>query len=261
MRYNTLLEVVAAVHVGNQVDLPFSGKGGLFLVAPPGSFKTTITEVANTFGRVCLVSDINVATIVKMKEAIQGGQIKTLAFSDFGKLYKRNPAVGKNLEGHIMAFADEGFRRASFQSQVVATSCARCTIIGAITTGFFDEMIDDWMKSGFYRRFLFARYMVQNGEVVEQAILEERLARFDDSFVPKYPLSMISEKLTQSQRNLIDKITLHYPYKNMALIMLERIYKSLIWKHGTQKATDIILDFAPCLSKDGAMLVLEEVKK
>jgi hypothetical protein len=261
VKYSTLLEIVAAVHIGNYVSTPFGAKAGVFLCAPPGSLKTTITEVANSYSRVCLISDINVATLVKMKEAVQGGQVRTLAFTDYSKLYKRNPAVGKNLEGHIMAFADEGFRRASFQSQTISTSCAKCTIIGAMTSGFFDEKIDEWMSNGFYRRFLFARYSVANPELIEQALLEERLAKLDGAFIPKVPLQPLDFKLTEWQRQLIEKSTLHYPYKNTAIIMMERIFKVLIWKFGAAKAQQIFLDFAPCLSKDGGMLVLEEKKK
>jgi hypothetical protein len=263
MHYQTLLEIVAAVHLASTTDSPFDQRGGMFLVAPPGSFKSTITTICHQYRGALILSDVNVQSLVKLKETIQGGEIKTLAFTDFGKLYKRNPAVAANIEGILMALADEGFRRASFQPQSVTAGIAKATIIGAMTSSFYESKVEGWMSSGFWRRFIFATYAVENPDIIQNAIFEQRFARLDGQFVPKQPLPAIRipHKLTKEQLEHIDYISRHVMYREGVTVLLEKIYAVLIWKFGTAKARDIIKDFGPCLSKDGAKLTLQEEKE
>lgn len=263
MKYETLLEVTAAMHLTSYVDTPFPWRGGLFLVAPPGSLGTTITEVANSFRGVVCVSDINVPSLVKMKGDMQSNQIRTLVFTDWQKLYKRNQMVAANLEGIIMALVDEGFRRASYEPQSISTSQARCTVIGKMTTTFFDSQVDRWKDNGFYRRFMFVRYGMDGIDILENAVLNGRFANLHSGFTIKVPVAgqKIPSNLTKEQRHFIDHITRTTFYRTGNIVTLERLFAVLIWKFGTTKAQQIMNDFAPCLGKDGGVLRLEEVKK
>lgn len=261
MKFSTLMEITAAGHLSSYVESPFKWRGGLFLVAPPGSLKSTLAEVVNTYRGVVAVSDINIPPLIAMKEDMQSLAIRTLVFSDWGKIYKRNPAVAANIEGVIMAYAEEGFRRAAFQPQSISTSLARCTILGAMTPGLFDFKIERWKTDGFYRRFVFARYSVNGMDILDDALLNQRLAKFHNGFDTRTPVAPlgIPYELSKSNMALIDDATHQIMYRQGNIAMLQKILSVLKWKHGEKSAVKIFKDFMPCLSKDGGTLELEEL--
>lgn len=234
------------------------------LVAPPGAFKTTITETMDEFSGTQVISDLNVQSLIKMKEHFLSGHISTMAFSDFSKLYKRHGSVSSNVEGIIMALAEEGFRKASFQSQSMSAIPARCAIIGGMTTSFFDSMVDQWDENGFLRRFLFCRYVIEGMDIVEGAINEWRKAEFDMDFVAKIPTNRtIAYKIEKPEIDAITRMLRHQPNRLNASILLQKIYCVLKWKFAKEpgKAMQIMKDFAPCLSKEGGVLVLRESRR
>lgn len=259
MTYDTLVEIVAAVHLSQYVRSSSKSRGGLMIVAPPGGLKSTISETMNEFPRTFILSDINQQQLVKMRQYFLSSEVQTLGFTDFAKLYKRNPSVAKNLEGTIMGLVDEGFRRASFQTQVPSTIVARCTIMGAMTISFYEQMIEEWTASGFGRRFLWARYYATGFEVLEQAALDDRLAVLSKGFVPRIPSNALTQSITVEEKIALLYMTRHVHYRNGALVMLRKILTILKWKFGAKKANAILSDFAPCLGKDGGVLEIEEV--
>lgn len=261
MTYDSLLEIVAATHLSQYVNSSSHSRGGLMLVAPPGALKSTINEVMNEFPRTFVLSDINQQQIVKMRQYFLSGEVQTLGFTDFAKLYKRNAAVSKNLEGTIMGLVDEGFRRASFQTQVPSTIVARCTIIGAMTNQFHEQMVEEWTASGFGRRFLWARYIASGIETLEEAALDNRMAVLSHGFMPKVPAAKLTQDISSSDKEMLKYITRHVHYRTGALIMLRRILTVLKWKFGPKQAGVILADFAPCLGKDGGTLEIAEIKK
>lgn len=260
MEYDTLLEIVAAAHLSQYVSSMHYSRGGLMLVAPPGALKTTVNDVMNQFPRTFVLSDINMQQIAKMRQYFLSGEIRTLGFSDYSKLYKRNPSVAQNLEGVILALTDEGFRRAAFQTQVPSTILARCTIIGGMTMDFHERMTEQWSANGFTRRFVWARYVLANPELLEEAALDGRIAQLTQAFIPKIPVASIPETIDHDEKELIRRITLHVHYKANTIGMLRKMLAVLKWKFGKRKARGILEDFAPCLSKDGGVLVLREVR-
>lgn len=260
MDYKTLKEIVAATHLSQYVDSVFDHKGGLFLIAPPGGFKTTITETLDHYSHTKVLSDINLQSLIRLREAILAEQITTIAFSDFAKLYKRSKSVSANVEGTISALVDEGFRKASFQNQQVESAPARCVVIGSMTTQFFEQMSQQWSDNGLMRRFVCARYRIQGLNIIENAIMEQRKARLDGRFTSKYLSGVIPNTLDSSDLAYIEVITRHVSYRGGDMIMLQKIWNVLKWKHGKRIARELIEDFAPCLSKDGGVLVLKETQ-
>jgi hypothetical protein len=262
LKYSTLVEIVAAVHLSKYVQAPFHQRSGLFLVSPPGGFKTTITETMDEFAHTQIISDINVQSLTRMRDLFLSGTVSTMAFSDFGKLYKRHGATAENVEGIIMALADEGFRKPSFKSQATGTIPAQCTVIGGMTTAFFESKTDDWIDNGFMRRFLFAQYKVSNLEIIEDAIGEWRRAALAGAFVPKVPsLRSIPYKLESHEVELIRYYLRHSMERVGSFVMLQKIFCVLKWKFAREpgKAEFILKDFAPCLSKNGGVLQLAEI--
>ena len=233
------------------------------LVAPPGAFKSTVTETLNEFATTTVISDINVQSLLKMKDSFLSQRITTMAFSDFAKLYKRHGATADNVEGILMALVEEGFRKASFESQTTGCIPAYCTVIGGMTTSFFESKVDDWEDNGFLRRFLFARYRVQGLEVIEEAIQEWRRVNFNDGFIPKVPNSrLIPYKLEKPEIAVITRGVIHQHSTSGANIAMQKIYCVLKWKFQKEpeRAMFILKDFLPCLSKEGGTLLLKEKK-
>lgn len=262
LRYETLLEVVGASHLANFVDGPFTDRGGLFLVAPPGSFKSTITDVLGSFAHTLVLSDINVQSLIKMKPHMVSGEILTIGFTDFGKLYARAMKVAANVEGILMGLVGEGFRRASFEPQTPSVSAAHCTITGGMTSAFHDQKISEWEQSGFARRFLWARYSLNGVRIIEEAQLDYRMARLSNGFVPKVPGGKgIPCELDKRDREFIDHCTRQIMYRSGgALVIAQKLYAALIWKHGRKTAREIMDDFRPCIERNGGTLNLKEVK-
>ena len=261
LEYSTLLEIVAAMHLSSYVESPFEKRGGLMLVAPPNGMKTTITETLDEFPKTHVVTDINVQTLLGMKEIFLGGEILTLAFSDFAKLYKRHGSTAENLEGIIMALAEEGFRKASFQHQSVSAIPARVTIVGGMTTSFYDSKAKDWMDNGFMRRFLWARYIVNGMDVMEDAAAEWRKARLDGDFTVRIPVSRsIPHRVEPKEMKEISYIIRHQSSRVNASITLQKILSVLRWKfqRHPERPMQIIKDFAPCLGKEGGILYVKE---
>ena len=83
MEYMTLVETIAAAHLAQFVESPFSYRGGLFLVAPPGAFKSTVSKTIEAFPKTVVLSDINVQQLVNLKVEILAEAILTVGFSDF----------------------------------------------------------------------------------------------------------------------------------------------------------------------------------
>lgn len=262
MEYETLVEMVAAAHLSQFVDSAFKQRGGLFLVGPPGSFKSTVQNVLDHFPHTLYLSDVNVQSIIKMKPHLISGETRTIAFADFAKLYKRHKATASSLEGILMALAEEGFRRASFEPQTPTVTPAHAVIIGGMTTAFYDEKIHEWEGSGFARRFVWARYVVKNIEIIEEAQFQNRMARLNGHFLPKVPTShFIPYMLGPVEVTHLKHISRHIMYKSGGcIVMLEKLYCALIWKFGKARAKNILDDFAPCLMGDGGVLELKEVR-
>ena len=264
MEYATLVEIVSAMHLTRYVQSPFPQRGGLMLVAPPGAFKTTIAETMDEYSATQVISDMNVQTLVGMKEQFLSQNITTLAFSDFAKLYKRHGSVASNMEGIIMALAEEGFRKPSWLPQTTGALPARCAIIAGMTESFFNSKVKDWEDNGFLRRFLFARYIVSNIEIMEDAVSHWRKAVLDGNFSATIPASRtISYTLSREDVRLVTYAIRHQHNKVSASIMLQKIFCVLRWKFASdlKKANFLIRDFMPCLSKRGGELILKEKKQ
>src|SRR6266849_9404066 len=109
MKVRSVLEVLDAAHLTKFVHSPFPTRGGILLIGPPETLRTTLIDSAlSDYPDALVLSDINVKQLIEMREDMSAGKITTLAFTELAKLYARNPAVAKNIEGHIMALVEEG---------------------------------------------------------------------------------------------------------------------------------------------------------
>jgi hypothetical protein len=102
---------------------------------------------------------------------------------------------------------------------------------------------------------------VRGQNVMEEAVLDHRLANFDGEFQLKLPASIhIPYTVTRKESEQIEEFTRDVQYRQGAIVMLQKILAVLKWKLGPAKALSILEDLAPCFSQEGGQLLLEERK-
>lgn len=259
MTYQTLIEIVSAAHLSHFVTSPHQSRGGLMIVAPPGGLKTTAIEVLDHYATAKVLSDINVQSLMQMRDDMLAGQIQTIAFTDLEKIYRRHSAVASNVQGIIMAMAEEGFRRASFQDQRMTTLAARCTVIGGMTTKCYETHITDWADTGFARRFLWIHYrMNATLSKLEGAIKKWERYTIDHDFAVRLPAdqSIPSITIPDPIHAKFDACLKHQRSRLTPRLVLQRIYSVLAWKFSKQpkRVNQILDDFLPAITAEGAVL-------
>lgn len=259
MNYPSLIEIVTASHLSRYVQSQYPQRGGLMMVAPAGQLKSTSVEVLDHYPDAKVVSDLNVQTLIKLRDDIVSGEIQTLAFTDIEKLYKRHGAVASNIEGIIMALVEEGFRKASFQDQRMIAMPARCAVIGAMTLKCYEQHVTEWTDNGFARRFLFLHYHVENAWKLEEAIKQWKRYELDNTYSARVPADrQIPYIVTAKQQVIIERALKHQRSRLSPRIMLQKITAVLNWKFAKEpkRVEDILKALAEALGPNGAALEL-----
>jgi hypothetical protein len=268
MHVNSLLEVLDGAYLTKFVESPFKPRGGILMIGPPETLRTTFIEnVFADYPDALVLSDINVKQLLEMREDMSAGKITALAFSELAKLYARNPAVAKNIEGHIMALVEEGMSLASFQDKRMASSKARVLVIAACTEKFYGQRFTEWMDSGFARRFLHCQYRLDNPWALADA-QEKRLLIEFGSIKRKVPGNrVIKWNLDAGEMKTIRR-TLKFQFRkgiSTPFHLSANIFCVLKWKYDAHEAKRIWIDFSESLQDDSALLQLdtitEEAKK
>lgn len=265
MKFSTLCEIIGAVHLSIYVKGPFEERGGLMLVAPPGHLKTTAAELLSEFERTLVISDLTVKSIIGMRDHLVGGNVYTLIFSDYAKIHKRHGSVSANIEGVIMSLVGEGFRKPAYSDQRVSAVPARVCVVGCVTPKFSEQMEEQWLDNGFYRRFIWCRYKVAEPELLEDAIAQWRRAELDGNFSVRIPANRnIPYSLSEKEVTRLRYTLRFMPDRKLPLILAQKVLCVLKWKFGKQDESvplKIWDDFAESLTNDGAILSMKEEKK
>lgn len=259
MTYASLIEIVTATHLAQYVTTSHPQRGGLMLVSPAGQLKTSLIETLDHYPDAKVVSDLNVQSLIRMRDDLVAGSIKTLAFTDLEKIFKRQASVAANVEGILMALAEEGFRKASFQDQRMVAVPARATIVGGMTLRCYETHAADWADNGFARRFLFLHYQCSNVWKLEQAIRKWERYAPPEAFSPVVPSTrQIPYLVTDAQHRLIDRALKHQRSQLSPRVLLQKIASVLNWKFKKDepRLKEIITDLAIGLGPNGAMLDL-----
>lgn len=254
MHKSTLLDVLDAAHLSVYVSGPFPERGGVMIVGPPESLKTSMmNKVFTNHPDASVMGDANVKTLTDMRPDLLSGKYNTIAFPEFPKLYERRADTAKHVEGTIRQLVDEGFIRPSFVDQRAASSPARCLVIGAMTEGFYSLHFKEWLDSGFLRRFIWCVINIRNRRPLMAAIRDwERLDL--GSYQTKVPGSgSIPFHKNPVIASELEAMIREQPGGATPLILMQKIYSVLRWKYEANepgKAINILRDFAPCLKKD-----------
>lgn len=260
MKKETLLEILDAAHLTKHIHSEFKQRGGILLIGPPASLKTTF--VKNVFEEhydALVMGDVNIQTLVKMKEDIRCGRFSTFAFTEFEKLYQRRGDTAQNLEGSIKMLVEEGFDKPSFKDQRIASSHARCLVVAALTSSFYERKYEDWQDSGFLRRFLVCNIALSNPQVLMDSISKWELYDLGTYKVSNPGNRSIPYVVTDAENHLLRRAVKEQPGEHTPFVLLKKIMCVLHWKYDKEdkgKALAIMKDFTPCLTRDGDEITL-----
>lgn len=264
MEPRQLVDAICACHVGHLVDGTLEQRGGMFLVGPPGALKSTLTEALQTYPDTLLLSDINIQSLMNFRDAITGGSVNSLVFTEYAKIYERNPQTAVNIEGTLRAMASEGFAAASFEDQRINRRKAFATIIGAMPPKVQARHYNRWDESGFNRRFLWLVYGLKGSYVLDEAASNLERLDFGIKDVIRVPPigRSIPMLLTPEERGRVKLYVKHQPGNShtQQIQCLTRIWAVLKWWYlecGTPEETSLTMEaLGEALSRDGTVLDL-----
>jgi len=265
----TLIEFLDAVADTKYVRGPFEERGGVMLVGPPGSFKTTIIEAAlNSHTDALTLSDLNVQQWLKMKDEFVSKRYTCLGFGEFEKIYQRHPATASNLEGIIKALISEGYGTGPGGDPRMPRLKARSCVIGGITTDCFERHYADWQRNGFLRRFIWFTIAVKDPEMIMTAIRKwERINLGKISYRPAE--ADIEVKISEDHSKEIEHIMKGQPgLHGTGYVLMKKTCAVLEWKYGAvngnrktkakSRAIELISCLAKAMSKDGDEMVFTQ---
>lgn len=258
MRLTSLIQVLHASHWSYLVEGEWDERGGVMIVAPPASFKTTAIKTLESFDKTLVLSDANVPGIMRLRDDIASGVYTTLAFTEYEKIYQRNPQTAMNVEGHLRAFTDEGFKLGSHEDSRMVEHKARCLVIGAMTYSCYTKNYSRWMETGFARRFLWSHYTLRDRSVIADSVHRWAKIHFRGLQVLTMKHQKLPYNLTEVESAQIRSLMRWQPGAETPFALLKKI--GCVLKHLDPKNFMITLkDFAESLTKEGSKMEIDMV--
>ena len=254
------------MHLAHFVEGSLEQRGGLMLVGPPGALKSTLSAALTQFSDALLLSDINIPTLTNLRDALAGGSINTLVFTELPKVYERNPQTALNIEGTLRAMASEGFSAASFEDSRIARRRAHATIVGALPPKIVDRHFARWEESGFNRRFLWAVYGLKGAYILDDAAVDLERLDLGVRDIPREPPlgRTIPMLLSADEKRRVKLLVSQQPGTShtQQIQLLSRMWAVLKWWHrengDPKRANETIEAFSKSLTRDGADLDLTQ---
>ena len=259
MKVSTIYNVLAAAHLTYAVEgvpAAFQQRGGIMLVAPPQQMKSTFINALAEYGNALILSDLNVKTFVTAaRREIANGTKRTIAFTAFEKLYKRDQETASNLEGCLSAIMEEGFTRASWEDSSMFCRTTRALVLGALVEESYRSHYKYWLESGFARRFLWVHFVLLDQEAISKSIVDWNPIQISNGDpLPVLPLSgRIPFDVDRKERAALSSIIRSTGQPSIATghVLLCKILAVLKWHFRSIKrnnpealARDTVKDFA-----------------
>jgi hypothetical protein len=260
MKVSSLVEVISAAHLSHYVQSPFKERGGIMLVGPPGSFKTTIAEITDCYPNAGVASDLTIKQASRFREDMSGGKLTTIAFTDFSKLYQRHSSTAANIEGFLRGITAEGYRTTNWEDSRAQMIPARALVVGCMTQSFYMQHITQWKEDGFSRRFLWSFFRLANPDIIIDAIAKETKIEFTgNGFNARIPTTnFIKMDCSKEEVKQLLKFARFQDSKEIGLILLKKMLSALKWKFPKErrKPIKILEEFSQSLGKDGAVMTI-----
>lgn len=259
MKVNSIVEFLDCAVDTRYVQGPYEERGGIMIVGPPGTFKTTmICTAIEPHATAMIVSDLNVQQWLKMKDDFVNERFTALAFTDFEKVYQRHPSTASNVEGIIKGLASEGFGTGPGGDQRMPRMLARALVIGGMTNDCLERNYDGWQKNGFLRRFIWLLVGVQNSEAITRAIRQWRKIEFGRiGYRPAN--NVIKMNIAEARSRQLESMMKYQPgLQGTAYVLLKKIVAVMEWKYNghPERVAQVLEDIRPALSKDGGKILL-----
>lgn len=253
-----MMDCLAAAHFAYRVRGPSPDRGGIMLVGPPASLKSTmIGWLAKRYSDVLEMTDLNVQKLVQMRPMLQTGRYKTIALPEVAKVFERSESVSANVEGHLRAMTAEGFKEASFEVPINQPP-ARCLVIGAMTPEVRQMHAKRWNGNGFSRRFLWCSVTFSGARMRDcilgwHALKVAKGAKFILNGKERLR-SRVSKRIAEVLLALVS----HQPVQeNLQAELLGRMYSVLAYTYEGRRddpdraALDTLLAFGRTLGDEG----------
>src|SRR5215831_9904025 len=235
MKTQTMLEILDSAHLTKYVKGPFPQRGGMFLIGPPGSLRTTFMEdVLENHPDALVVGDLNIQTLLRLRSDFRSGRYSTLAFTEFAKLYARRADTAANVEMAIQQLVEEGYRNPSFNDQRMSVSKSRCFVVAAITEAFYAKKFSEWEESGFLRRFLWVNVALANGHLLMDAVARWQLLDLGN-YQSKTPGNkFIPMHTTEGENHELRVMLKEQPGETTPFVLMKKMLSVLKWKYAKQ---------------------------
>lgn len=255
------MEFVDAAADTKFVQGPYEERGGIMLVAYPGSFKTTVVRGAlMTHSDAMVTSDLNVQQWIKIRDDFVTNRYTVLGFTDFEKIYQRHHSTASHIEGIIKGLVAEGYGTGPNGDARMPVIPAQALVVGAMTNSCMERKYDEWQKDGFMRRFIWLTYTVQNQRKILEAI--RKWQKIDFGRISTRPANrQIQVEITSERSQFLEHIMREQPGINgTGYILLKKITAVLEWRYqehrNKNRVKEILEDIAPALTKNGGRVVL-----
>jgi hypothetical protein len=253
------MEFVDAACDTKFVQGPYEERGGVMLVAYPGSFKTTVVKTAmEPHADAMVTSDLNVQQWIKIRDDFVTGRFTALGFTDFEKIYQRHSSTSSHIEGIVKGLVAEGYGSTPNGDTRMPVIPAYALVVGAMTNSCMEQRYNDWQKSGFLRRFLWLTFTVQNQNKIASAI--RHWEKIDFGRITSRPANrQIRVEMNGERSNLLEYMMRDQPgFNGTGYVLLKKIAAVLEWRYfdKKEKARDLLEDIAPAFTKNGGKIVL-----
>lgn len=250
-----MIEVLDAAHLSASIGGDFQQRGGIMLVGPPETLRTTMIELAlKVHPDALLLGDVNMNTLTSLKEGLTSGRYATLGFLDYQKIHERHSSTASNIEGTLRQLMEEGFTRTSHEDPTMPSTRARALVIAAVVESFFSRHRKNWSENGYMRRWLVClmHIDIRNKRKITDAISAWKKLEFD-GILRRCPVNVMPCDLKKEEDEYCKWLVREQMSMATPFALMKKIYAVLKWKHAkTPKQVRIILDdFAPCLLNSG----------
>jgi hypothetical protein len=242
--------------------------GGLMLVAPSGSLKSSLlTAIANVYPSRCICdSNWYYRKLMKLCGSFYNRSIRSIIIPELASIYAGDPRTGGRMEQMFQQMAGEG----SFSTNENDTRWSRyemrATIFAALTPEFATKHHEGW-EEGFHRRFFWAYLAMESDEILLDYLIQWRKANIEmnlpimepsDGVIPDL-LSVAEKKqlaiLLQDQKAFGPNHTRFVVFCKAVSVLRWHYKRMRIKKDAMQTAKK----FSGCLSDQAAILIIPKV--
>lgn len=217
------------------------------------------------YAHALVVSDLTSQNIVKLRDDVVAGRIRTIVVRDLQKIYERKSETAANLEGNLRALVDEGFRAAAWESQRAIGAEARALVVAAMPVAFYRYRYDEWDRSGFARRFLWCHYRLDYPELLTEAIESWNRIEIGGLAWSVPAGDEIEHSISREEAAEMRSWLRFQPDDKTGLVLLQKIGSAIRWRrrkqHKKDNTMEVLNDFSSCLGQSGAILRLKQDSK